>query len=71
MSNNYFQEKTFNCFKHNQWVMLFWSPAICFVTTIYKIRIGNVKASWAIPFIMGLFAFLFRLLQTLLELKQE
>lgn len=48
-----------NCFEHGQWFMLFLSPALCFVTSLFKIRNGEVKASWVIPFVMGVFAYLF------------
>lgn len=35
------------------------SPAICFANTICKIRSGDIRACWTVPFIMGMFAFLF------------
>ncbi len=48
-----------DCFRHGQWPVLILSPAICFVTTVMRLRKGDIKASWAIPFIMGMFAYLF------------
>lgn len=47
------------CFKHGQWPLLLLSPALCFVSSIIKIRKGEIRACWAIPFIMGLIAYLF------------
>lgn len=47
------------CFKHGQWPLLLLSPALCFVSSIIKIRKGEIRACWAIPFIMGLMAYLF------------
>jgi len=49
-----------NKFMNNgQWASFLFSPAFCFIDTLRKIRYGNIKASLIIPFIMGLFAFLF------------
>lgn len=47
------------CLNHGQWPLLLLSPGVCFVSSIIKIRKGEIKACWAIPFIMGLIAYLF------------
>ena len=48
-----------DCFRHGQWPIFLLSPAICFVSSIIKIRKGEIRACWAIPFVMGVFAYLF------------
>ena len=50
---------SFNCLKHGQWPVLLLSPALCLITSIRAIKKGDVRACWAIPFVMGLIAYLF------------
>lgn len=47
------------CFNHGQWPLMLLSPALCFVSSVSRIRKGEVRACWAVPFVMGLMAFLF------------
>lgn len=47
------------CFNHGMWGQLFLCPAYCFIIALTRIRKGNIKAAWVIPFIMGFFAYLF------------
>ena len=46
-------------FKNGQWPLLLLSPALCFISSVSRIKRGEVKASWTIPFIMGLIAYLY------------